>query len=99
MRSDDFTCAAATAEFGAKSILKSKICYNTVLDEVAGGSILTLLRYRNVKTGEVTEYSPPEGEGFGVFVFAGYTPATELVKRDGGAGRLRLHYYRRDQKT
>ena len=53
---------------------------NTVVDEVAGGSILTLLRYRNVKTGEVTEYSPPEGEGFGVFVFAGYTPATELVK-------------------
>ena len=79
VRSDDFTCAAATADL-AKKHPKIKICYNTVLDEVAGGSILTLLRYRNVKTGEVTEYSPPEGEGFGVFVFAGYTPATELVK-------------------
>lgn len=79
VRSDDFTCAAATADL-AKKHPKIKICYNTVLDEVAGGSILTLLRYRNVKTGEVTEYSPPEGEGFGVFMFAGYTPATELVK-------------------
>lgn len=79
VRSDDFTCAAATADL-AKKHPKIKICYNTVVDEVAGGSILTLLRYRNVKTGEVTEYSPPEGEGFGVFVFAGYTPATELVK-------------------
>lgn len=79
VRSDDFTCAAAIADL-AKKHPKIKICYNTVVDEVAGGSILTLLRYRNVKTGEVTEYSPPEGEGFGVFVFAGYTPATELVK-------------------
>ena len=79
VRSDDFTCAVATADL-AKKHPKIKICYNTVVDEVAGGSILTLLRYRNVKTGEVTEYSPPEGEGFGVFVFAGYTPATELVK-------------------
>lgn len=79
VRSDDFTCAAATADL-AKKHPKIKIWYNTVVDEVAGGSILTLLRYRNVKTGEVTEYSPPEGEGFGVFVFAGYTPATELVK-------------------
>ena len=79
VRSDDFTCAAATADL-AKKHPKIKICYNTVVDEVAGGSILTLPRYRNVKTGEVTEYSPPEGEGFGVFVFAGYTPATELVK-------------------
>ncbi len=79
VRSDDFTCAAATAEL-AKKHPKIKICYNTVVDEVQGDSKLILLRYRNTQNGTVTEYRPPEGEGFGVFVFAGYEPATELVK-------------------
>ncbi len=79
IRGDDFTCAAATAD-PARKHPKIKICCNTVVDEVAGDTKLTLLKYRNLKTGEVTEYRPPEGEGFGVFVFAGYSPATELVK-------------------
>ena len=39
VRSDDFTCAVATADL-AKKHPKIKICYNTVVDEVAGGSIL-----------------------------------------------------------
>lgn len=79
VRSDDFTCAAATAE-PAKKHPKIKICYNTVVDEVKGDTKLTFLRYHNTKTGAVAEYRPPEGEGFGVFVFAGYEPATELVE-------------------
>ncbi len=79
VRSDDFTCAAATAEL-AKKHPKIKICYNTVVDEVKGDTRLTFLRYHNTKNGAVTEYRPPEGEGFGVFVFAGYEPATELVE-------------------
>lgn len=79
IRSDDFTCAAATADLARKNP-KIKICTNTVVEAVEGEGSLNLLRYRNLKTGEVTEYRPPEGKTFGVFVFAGYTPATELVK-------------------
>ena len=41
---------------------------------------LEYLRYQNTATGEVTEYRPPAGENFGVFVFAGYEPATDLVR-------------------
>lgn len=79
IRGDDFTCAAATADL-ARNNPKIKILTNTVVDEVSGDGSLNYLRYRNTKTGEVTEYRPPAGETFGVFVFAGYEPATELVK-------------------
>ena len=38
------------------------------------------LRYRNTASGATTEYRPSEGDTFGVFVFAGYEPATDLVR-------------------
>ncbi len=79
MRSDDFTCAEATADM-ARSHEKITILPNVEVEEVSGDSVLRYLRYRNLKTGEVTEYRPPSGETFGLFVFAGYEPATELVR-------------------
>ena len=53
---------------------------NTQVREASGDAGLRQLIYENLKTGEVTEYRAPEGEGFGIFVFAGYEPATELVR-------------------
>lgn len=79
IRGEDFTCAAATAE-AARKHEKITILTNTQVEEVSGDSALRLLRYRNNITGEVTEYRPLEGDTFGVFVFAGYAPATELVR-------------------
>lgn len=79
IRSEDFTCAEATAE-AARKHEKITILTNTQVEAVSGDSALRLLRYRNNITGEVTEYSPLEGDTFGVFVFAGYAPATELVR-------------------
>lgn len=79
IRSEDFTCAEATAE-AARKHEKITILTNTQVEEVSGDSALRLLRYRNNITGEVTEYRPPAGDTFGVFVFAGYAPATELVR-------------------
>ncbi|WP_293728081.1 FAD-dependent oxidoreductase [uncultured Phascolarctobacterium sp.] len=79
IRGEDFTCAEATAE-AARKHEKITILTNTQVEEVSGDSALRLLRYRNNITGEVTEYRPPEGDTFGVFVFAGYAPATELVR-------------------
>ena len=51
---------------------------NTVMEEVSGDNGLTYARYKNTVTGEVTEYRSEES--FGVFVFAGYAPATEALR-------------------
>ncbi|MBO5070684.1 MAG: FAD-dependent oxidoreductase [Roseburia sp.] len=79
IREDDFTCAQATAE-AARSHEKITILTNTEVEEVRGDTALRSIRYRNNLTGEVSEYQAPAGDTFGVFVFAGYAPATELVR-------------------
>lgn len=79
MLTEDFTCAEAAAE-PARKHEKISILPNTELLEVAGENGLTYARWRNIKTGEETEYRSENGESFGVFVFAGYEPASGLVK-------------------
>ena len=77
VRKDNFSCAASVAD-QAKNHEKITVLYNTVMEEVSGENGLTYARYKNTATGEVTEYK--SDESFGVFVFAGYAPATEVVK-------------------
>ncbi len=79
IRGDDFTCAAAVAE-PAKKHDKITILTNSVVEEVAGENGLDYIRYKNTETGEITEYRADAGDTFGVFVFAGYTPDTALIK-------------------
>lgn len=79
VREDDFTCAKAVSE-ETKKHPKITVLYNTEVKEVSGDSVLRRLVYFNNKTGETVEYRAQEGKTFGVFVFAGYAPATELVK-------------------
>ena len=79
IRREDFSCAAATAE-AAKNHEKITVIPNTVVEEVYGDSSLRGIRYKNTKTGEVHEYKAEAGDNIGVFVFAGYSPATSLVK-------------------
>ena len=79
MLTEDFTCAEAAAE-PARSHEKISILPNTELLEVAGENGLTYARWRNTKTNKETEYRSENGESFGVFVFAGYEPASGLVK-------------------
>lgn len=78
-RKDDFSCAAATAE-AAKNHEKITVIPNTVVEEVYGDSALRGIRYKNIKTEEVYEYKAENGDNIGVFVFAGYQPATSPVK-------------------
>ena len=77
VRKDDFSCAASVSD-QAKNHEKITVLYNTVMEEVSGENGLTYARYKNTATGEVTEVK--SAESFGVFVFAGYAPATEAVK-------------------
>lgn len=79
IRGDDFTCAQATAD-AARNHERITILTNTVVEEVSGDTALRSIRMRNAKTGQETEHQAADGETFGVFVFAGYEPATELVK-------------------
>ena len=79
IRGDGFTCAPAAAE-AALHHEKITVVTHAQVEEVSGKDGLSLLKYRNTETGEVTEYRAAEGDPFGVFVFAGYEPATGLVK-------------------
>ena len=77
IRKDDFSCAASVAA-QAKNHEKISVLTNTVMEEVSGDNGLTYARYKNTVTAEVTEYR--NEETFGVFVFAGYAPETDVVK-------------------
>ena len=79
MRGADFSCAEAVAE-QARSHENITVITDTVVEEVKGENGLNYIRYKNRNTGELTEYYAKEGEYFGVFVFVGYTPETDLVK-------------------
>ena len=98
VRTEDFTCAASVADH-AKNHEKITVLYNTEVEEVLGDSSLKAIRYRNNKTGEISEYRDPQGNNIGVFVFAGYAPATKLIQ---GIAQIDDHGYvitDRDQKT
>lgn len=79
IRKGDFSCAASVGE-KAKNHEKITVLPYTVLEEVRGENGLTYARYRNTQTGQVQEYRSQPGDSFGVFVFAGYAPATELLR-------------------
>lgn len=79
IREPDFTCAAATADT-ARNHEKITVLTHTEVAEVSGDSTLRSIRYRNNQTGEVTEYKAEDGDNIGVFVFAGYAPATALIR-------------------
>lgn len=79
VRESDFTCAASVAD-KAKSNDKITVLTNTVVEEVSGDNCVNYIRYKNTKTNEFVEYRADEDDYFGVFVFAGYSPETDLVK-------------------
>ena len=78
VRKDDFSCAKSAAD-AVYNNDKITVLTNTEVEAVEGDNALRAIRYKNNKTGQVTEFRP-ENDTFGVFVFAGYTPATGLVK-------------------
>jgi len=79
VRGEDFTCAKSAAD-AAKNHEKITVLTNTEVVDVTGDSALRAIRYKNLVSGEVTEYRAENGDNIGVFVFAGYEPETSLVK-------------------
>ena len=70
VREEDFTCAKSVAD-EARNHPKISVLYETEVESVSGDTALRTIRYRNNKTGEITEYRADDGDTFGVFVFAG----------------------------
>lgn len=79
VREDDFTCAKQVSD-QAKQHPKIDIHYNSEIVAVKGTNQLQEATFKNNKTGETWQYQVPDNDTFGVFVFAGYQPATALFK-------------------
>ena len=79
IRRDDFSCAQSVAD-AARNHPKITVLTNTEVEEVLGDTALRAIRYRSNRTGEISEHRAAPGDNIGVFVFAGYEPATDLVK-------------------
>lgn len=80
VRKNEFGCAKTIVD-KVKANPKIEVLFNTELEEVGGEGVLQFAKFRNNKTGEVFEYKVSEEDGtFGVFVFIGYKPQTELLK-------------------
>ena len=86
-RRDELRAAKSIQE---RAFANPKIAYmwDSVVEELKGDGILTSMVVKNVKTGELREIEADEEDGtFGVFVFVGFVPNTDLfvgkVEMDG----------------
>ncbi|WP_348922204.1 FAD-dependent oxidoreductase [Enterococcus rotai] len=79
IREPDFTCAKLTAE-AAKQHPDIKIVYNTEVKEITGDDFVRKAVFVNNETGEETTYEAPADSTFGMFVFAGNKPSTEIFE-------------------
>ena len=80
VREQDFTCDAVVAA-AAKNNPKIDVRYQVELQGVtAGQGGLREASILNRATGQTETWKPVDGGTFGVFVFAGYVPATNLVR-------------------
>lgn len=82
VREEDFTCAKTVAE-QIEKFPKIAVKFHTEVEAVEGDEILTYAKFRDNLTQETWEYQ--DDVGFGMFIFAGYVPRSELVK-----GKLEL---------
>ena len=84
VRKARFSCAQSVVD-ELKKHDKIKVNFNTEVVEVSGSGVLQKLVLKNNQTGDVTEYTAPQGDMLGVFVFAGYEPETGWI-RDSACG-------------
>lgn len=79
IRRDVFRCAASVAN-RVKQHPKMTILYNTEIKKVEGEAFVEKVHLYNNKTGETEVRQSRDGEPFGVFVFAGNVPQTDILK-------------------
>jgi len=85
VRKKAFSCAKITAD-KVRTHPRIKVHFNTEIIDVQGDELMKSITFRNNKTEKTFAYEASEEDRtFGVFVFAGYEPATALF-----AGQVRM---------
>lgn len=78
-REPEFTCAKSIAE-KVLSNPKIEVKFNSELLKVEGDVVLKKAVFKDNISGDIWEYSSDSQEGFGVFVFVGYKPQSDMFK-------------------
>jgi thioredoxin reductase (NADPH) len=79
-RRDELRAAKSIQEKAFKNE-KMNFMWDSVVEEIKGDGIVESMVVKNIKTGEKTEIHADEDDGtFGIFVFIGFTPATQLFE-------------------
>lgn len=79
-RRDELRAAKSIQEKAFKNP-KINFIWDSTVEEIKGDGIVESVVFRNLKTNETTEYMADEEDGtFGIFVFVGYIPATNMFK-------------------
>ncbi len=79
-REPEFTCAKSIGD-KVKANKNIEIRFNTEVVEAVGDDLLRSVKLINNVTNETSEYYPPKEDGtFGIFVFVGYKPQTDVFK-------------------
>lgn len=79
VRGHDFSCAPSAAR-AVRDHPKIRVLTDTEIVSLHGDTLPRKIIYRNRISGELTVYSPENGDAFGVFVFVGYEPESGLLK-------------------
>lgn len=60
---------------------KISFMWDSVVEKIEGDGLVESMSVKNVKTGEITKVDAPEEDGtFGIFVFIGYKPNSDLFR-------------------
>ncbi len=79
VRKDKFSCADSVVE-EVMNHPDIEVRFHTEIEAVGGDTFLKYAVLRNNETGVKERYEAEPGKTFGIFVFAGYAPATDSFK-------------------
>lgn len=78
-REPEFTCAKSIADKVLRHP-KIEVKFNSEILEATGDTKLRKATFRDNSTNQTWEYTPVDNESFGIFVFIGYKPQSDLFK-------------------
>lgn len=74
----DLTCAKSIKEKALANPKLKKYIFNSIVREIRGTDQIESILIQNTLTGEETELKPDDGSPFGLFIFIGLHPNTEV---------------------
>lgn len=78
VREPDYTCAKTVSD-RLKDFSNIETIFHTELKEAGGEHALSYAVFLNNEDGSQWRYDAPQGDTFGIFVFAGYVPNTKWI--------------------